>query len=111
MHGCRNGREHPFAGHVAELASRIPALRRVTAYSAPTEEDQRKAEFQQTGRLDLSPLKELASKRPLAYICGSPGFNSTMTARLVEMGIPRFDIFAESFSAVTSVPPNWNRRP
>ncbi|MCQ1774352.1 molybdopterin-dependent oxidoreductase [Neorhizobium galegae] len=105
MHGCRNGREHPFAGHVAGLASLIPTLRRIIAYSAPTEEDQWKAQFQQTGRLDLSPLQELAAERPLAYICGSPGFNSAMIARLVEMGIPRFDIFAESFSSATSVPP------
>ncbi|NTF83959.1 molybdopterin-dependent oxidoreductase [Rhizobium rhizogenes] len=105
MHGCRNGGEHPFAGHLAELAAKIPSLKRITAYSAPTEADQQKAEFQQTGRLDLLPLEEVAAKRPLAYLCGSPAFNSTMIARLVEMGIPRFDIFAESFLTATSVPP------
>lgn len=104
MHGCRNGHEHPFAGRLAELALHIPSLNWITAYSAPTEVDHRNANFQQTGRLNLSPLEVAVAQRPLAYLCGSPSFNSTMIARLIAMGIPRFDIFAESFSAAASVP-------
>lgn len=105
LHGCRNGHEHPFADHLAKLEAQIPSLNRITAYSAPTETDRLEGGFQQTGRLNLTPLQELAAQRPLAYLCGSPGFNSAMITRLVSMGIPRFDIFAESFSAATSVPP------
>lgn len=103
MHGCRSGAEHPFADRLAELAQLIPSLTWITAYSAPGSSDTADR-FQQRGRLDLDPLQKLVTDRPLVYLCGSPGFNRAMIARLVAMGIPRFDIFAESFSAAVSVP-------
>ena len=42
--------------------------------------------------------------RPLAYLCGSPGFVSDMTQGLTARGIPRFDIFAEAFATPPDVP-------
>ena len=42
----------------------------------------------------------------LAYLCGSPDFTASMTARLVERGMPRFDIFAEAFASPPIVPQN-----
>jgi ferredoxin len=44
------------------------------------------------------------AQSPLAYLCGSPDFTDTMIAELVGRGIPRFDIFAEAFSAQSEIP-------
>ncbi|TNC14495.1 2Fe-2S iron-sulfur cluster binding domain-containing protein [Methylobacterium terricola] len=104
LHGCRSGREHPLAGRLDALALALPTLTRLTAYSRPSEEDRRAGRFQQEGRLDLAAIAELIPHRPLAYLCGSPAFTAAMTAALVGLGVPRFDIFAESFSAATTIP-------
>ena len=104
LHGCRSGEEHPLAGRIAELAPSMPDLTRITAYSRPTERDRLERRFDQEGRLDPAPLAAIVADRPLVYLCGSPAFNASMVEVLVAMGIPRFDIFAESFSAATSVP-------
>jgi ferredoxin len=44
------------------------------------------------------------SDRPLAYLCGSADFTTSITTRLMQRGIPRFDIFAESFVSPAVVP-------
>lgn len=104
LHGCRNGAEHHLAGRLDELARELEALHRVTAYSQPSHEDRLARRFDQEGRLDLKVVADIVSQRPLAYLCGSPGFNKAMTAALVHMGLPRFDIFAEAFSSPGEMP-------
>src|SRR5690606_12258756 len=62
-------------------------------------------DYHQSGRLDfewLSPA--VVAERPLVYLCGSPGFLTHCTDELVARGIPRFDIFAETFNSETRVP-------
>lgn len=94
----------PLSARLDELARKIPALQRITAYSQPGEEDRRAGRFQREGRLDLSVLAGALSRRPLAYLCGSPGFISATTEELLRRGMPRFDIFAEAFSAAAEIP-------
>lgn len=104
LHACRNGREHPFATRLRELETQLPALKLVTAFTAPRPADRLHEDYDYAGRLDLSAIDPLLSRNPLAYVCGSPDFTSSMTARLVERGIPRFDIFAEAFASPPEVP-------
>jgi anaerobic selenocysteine-containing dehydrogenase/ferredoxin-NADP reductase len=104
LHGCRSGADHPLAERLDELARAIPTLKRVTAYSRPRGQDRKTGRFQQEGRLDLRAIAKVLAQRPLAYLCGSPDFNDTMIAELVRRGMPRFDIFAEAFSAPSEVP-------
>ena len=105
LHGCRNGAEHPFARRLKALAGLLPQLDLVTAFSAPREQDRRGQDYSYVGRLDLSAVDPLLPQRPLAYLCGSREFTAAMTARLVERGMPRFDIFAEAFVSPPVVPP------
>ncbi|HEY5794461.1 MAG TPA: molybdopterin-dependent oxidoreductase [Bosea sp. (in: a-proteobacteria)] len=104
LHGCRSGAEHPLADRLDELARAIPTLKRVTAYSRPCDRDRDAGRFQQEGRLDLGAIAQVLAQSPLAYLCGSPDFTDTMIAELVGRGIPRFDIFAEAFSAQSEIP-------
>ncbi|MEI9425607.1 iron-sulfur cluster-binding domain-containing protein [Mesorhizobium sp. Cs1299R1N1] len=109
LHGCRGGMEHPLAARLDALASEIPSLKRITAYSRPNEEDRSTGRFQQEGRLDLCGIADVLSQRPLAYLCGSPGFNTAMTDELVRHGVPRFDIFAEAFDTTMEIPDRLRR--
>lgn len=110
LHGCRNGTEHPFSVRLDELGGTIPSLKRITAYSQPSEDDRRAGRFQQEGRLDLSALSDVLSHRPLAYLCGSPSFIASMTEELVRLGVPHFDIFAEAFATAAEIPKQLQSR-
>ncbi|CAN7674979.1 molybdopterin-dependent oxidoreductase [Bosea sp. LjRoot237] len=110
LHGCRSGAEHPFSARLDELASAIPSLQRITAYSQPSQMDRQSSRFDQVGRLDLSAIAGVLTQRPLAYLCGSPGFTALMTEELVRLGVPRFDIFAEAFAAAAEVPKQLSPR-
>lgn len=104
LYGCRSGGEHAFAGRLRQLAALLPELELVTAYSAPRAQDRCPEDYDYAGRLDLSAIDPLLPLRPLAYLCGSPNFTTTMTARLIGRGVPRFDIFTEAFTSSPIVP-------
>ncbi|WP_258719575.1 molybdopterin-dependent oxidoreductase [Bradyrhizobium sp. PRIMUS42] len=104
LYGCRNGDEHAFAGRLRELADLLPELDLVTAYSVPRAKDRCPGDYDYTGRLDLSAIDPLLPQRPLAYLCGSPDFTTSMIARLIERGVPRFDVFSEAFTSPPVVP-------
>lgn len=104
LYTCRNGSEHPFATRLREFETQLPQLKLVTAFTAPRSTDRLHRDYDHAGRPDFSALDPLMSKRPLVYLCGSPDFTSSMTARLVERGLPRFDIFAEAFASPPEVP-------
>lgn len=105
IHVCRDGLSHPYGPQLTRLASRIGSVRMLTVYAAPTGNDKLGRDYHQSGRLDfewLSPA--VAAEQPLVYLCGSPGFLTHCTDELVARGIPRFDIFAETFNSETRVP-------
>ena len=104
LYGCRNGGEHAFAQRLRQLAELLPELDLVTAYSTPRPGDRCPEDYDHAGRLELSAIDPLLPMRPLAYLCGSTDFTTSMTARLVERGMPRFDVFAEAFASPVIVP-------
>jgi ferredoxin-NADP reductase len=104
LHGCRNSREHAFAQRIAELESGTPELKRVTFYSAPLPQDPTGRGSLRKGRLDPELLRLLSTRRPLVYICGSPDFVAAQIESVTALGVPRFDVFAESFVSPPSVP-------
>ncbi|MCA6122000.1 molybdopterin-dependent oxidoreductase [Bradyrhizobium sp. WSM 1704] len=104
LHGCRSSREHPFAGRLAELEAVTPELKRVTFYSAPLQHDPVGRGALRKGRLDPALVSALVTHRPLLYICGSPDFVATQIEAMTALGVPRFDIFAESFVSPPAVP-------
>nr|WP_233286858.1 iron-sulfur cluster-binding domain-containing protein [Bradyrhizobium oropedii] len=106
LHGCRSSREHPFAQRLAELEASTPGLKRMTFYSTPLAQGAAASFSLRKGRLDLEQVKPLVARRPLVYICGSPDFVAEQIEAVTALGVPRFDIFAESFVSPPSVPDN-----
>jgi anaerobic selenocysteine-containing dehydrogenase/ferredoxin-NADP reductase len=104
VHACRNGREHPFARHLKRFRAQLPGLALTVAYSQPDADDRAGRDFDLAGRYDPATLRALVPEHPLVYLCGSPGFTRSMTERLVELGLPRFDIFEEAFTSPPEVP-------
>ncbi|WP_028351585.1 iron-sulfur cluster-binding domain-containing protein [Bradyrhizobium murdochi] len=102
--GCRNGGEHAFARRLRELTDLLPEFELVTAYSAPRAQDRPLDDYDYAGRLDLSPIGSLLPLSPLVYLRGLPDFTTSMTSRLLERGVPRFDIFTEAFAPPPVVP-------
>lgn len=104
LYGCRNGDENPFASRLRELVTALPRLTLITAFSAPRQLDNCPRDYAYAGRLNLEPVAALRAARPLIYLCGSSDFITSITGRLVERGIPRFDILAEAFVSPPVVP-------
>jgi len=74
-------------------------------YAEPASHDVPGRDYQQRGRLDFAWLSpETVAARPLVYLCGSPGFLALCTDALAARGIPRFDIFSETFTSEKRVP-------
>jgi len=114
LHGCRRRAEHPLADRLDDLAMRIPALRRITAYSRPDVQDlagHPVAHRVVVGRLDIDALRASGALpdapvgRPIAYVCGTADFIATMRRGLMRWGVPGFDIFTEAFSVAPEMPP------
>ncbi|MFG1480798.1 molybdopterin-dependent oxidoreductase [Xanthobacter sp. V4C-4] len=113
LHGCRRRAEHPLADRLDALAERIPALRRITAYSRPDVQDlagHRVSHRVVAGRLDIDALRvsdalpDAPAGRAITYICGTADFIATMRHGLLRWGVSGFDIFTEAFSVAPEMP-------
>lgn len=104
---CRDGAERAFGAQLRALDAEIPSLRITCVFTRPSREDVPGRDYEHGGRPTIDRLGlPAAARHPLAYLCGPDAFIADMAAGLVASGIPRFDIFSESFAAHVAVPPN-----
>jgi ferredoxin-NADP reductase len=102
---CQDGKSHAFAKRLRELAAQSPKLRVITIYRSPSADDRQGIDYDLSGRLNFNLIDEaLASRRPLAYLCGSPRFLEAARDGLVSTGIPDFDVNSETFNSRAEVP-------
>lgn len=101
---CRDGHNHAFSERIRTLAATLPTVRVVTYYRSPTAHDRLGVDYDRTGDLAFDP-DSFASKKPLAYLCGSPRFLAAAEKGLAEQGMPAFDVFSELFTSEVTVPP------
>ncbi|MDJ0385194.1 molybdopterin-dependent oxidoreductase [Streptomyces sp. G-G2] len=100
-HGNRSGADHPFRERIAELDSLIPALTVVDHYAEPGAGDPVDGARRRRGFLgvhDLDP--ELVARRARFCLCGPEPMTAALTEGLLDLGVPRFEIFSERFQAV-----------
>ncbi|SMY04353.1 Anaerobic selenocysteine-containing dehydrogenase [Brevibacterium aurantiacum] len=100
----RNGAAHPFRQELQSLVQEIPQARMLTWYSRPTANDRSGKDFDLSGRMSLRNVDLPVDERPLVYLCGASGLMDSVTAELVERGVPRYDLFREDFQAKIEVP-------
>lgn len=104
LHGCRSSLEHPFSQRLKALGALLPGLTQTTAYSAPLKTDELGEHFSHHGRLDFDIVAPWVTRKPLVYICGSPEFTRAANHAMQKLGIPAFDVLAESFKSPSQIP-------
>ncbi|WP_423199606.1 MULTISPECIES: molybdopterin-dependent oxidoreductase [unclassified Cupriavidus] len=91
VHTARPGAPHPFAEALQALAARLGNVHLSFVHGRAPEN---------------FPLLDAptVARRPLAYLCGAPGFLRQVRKALHAHGLPDFDIFEETFSAEVRIP-------
>ena len=101
VHGARNGRHHPLAREVRELAARRPGIRVHVAYSRPQPDDRFEVDYDSQGRVDGVLLTGLVGEQDPQYLmCGPVRFMADVQTDLEGRGIPSEHIHTESFGPV-----------
>jgi len=98
VHGARNGRHHPLAREVRELAVRRPGIGVHVAYSRPQPDDRFQVDYDSQGRVDGALLTGLVGDLDPQYLmCGPVRFMADVQSDLEGRGIPSEHIHTESF--------------
>jgi anaerobic selenocysteine-containing dehydrogenase/ferredoxin-NADP reductase len=101
----RNGAEEAFGVRLREAAAALPRLRITRVFTRPRPEDRLGVDYERAGRLAMSELAlPDPACRPLVYLCGPDAFLRDGRAALTRLGVPRFDVFSESFGSAMAVP-------
>jgi ferredoxin-NADP reductase len=90
LHGCRKADEQPYATRLRELQLRLPGL-----------------EVQVFHRRIGSDAVDEAwiAGRATYYVCGPDGMAHSLAEGLAARGVPRHDLFSESFRPAPATPP------
>jgi len=98
VHGARDGRHHPLADEVRDLAASRAGIDIHFAYSRPLEGD---AGHDSQGRVDGALLARLAPEADANYyLCGPASFMASVQTDLEGRGVPPAQIHTESFGPV-----------
>jgi ferredoxin-NADP reductase len=105
--GFRNGREHLFRSHLAELADEAARLTLDVSYSRPLPTDRiadadSPGDYHRVGRVDAERLKQLLPSNNFQfYLCGPAAMMEALAPALVEWGVPVEDVHYEAFGPAT----------
>ena len=98
VHGARDGRYHPLADEVRQVAGRGPETRVHVAYSRPRDEDVLGRDYDTAGRVDGPLLARLLPGLDAEfYLCGPTGFMAAVRQALDGHGVAAERIHSESF--------------
>jgi anaerobic selenocysteine-containing dehydrogenase/ferredoxin-NADP reductase len=99
-YGARCGAHHAFGARIRELAAAMPELRVTTCFSRPEAADRRGESYDHAGRLTLANIDpSLLARRARFYMCGPDEMMASLSAALIAVGVPRFEIFQEHFAS------------
>ncbi len=98
IHGARDGRHHPLAEEVRDLAARRANINVHVAYSRPRAGDCLGEDYHSEGRIDGALLASLTKAADVHYfICGPSRFMADIQEALECQDIPAERIHSESF--------------
>ncbi|MEU6124384.1 molybdopterin-dependent oxidoreductase [Streptomyces sp. NPDC047123] len=99
-HGVAHSGDHPFRERLRELARRLPGLRVITHYAAPSPGDAVGEDYDRRGFVTAADIADpLVERRARFYLCGPEPMLASLTEGLRSRGVPPFEIFAERFGA------------
>ena len=94
----RHGGDHVFKRHLRYLRNRFSNMHMHILYDQPRPEDRLQIDFDETGLVNLSLLKRILPTLSIEYyLCGPPGMMKSVSAELLEQGVPAANIKTESF--------------
>ena len=100
IHGARDGRRHPLAQEIRELAEAAPNVTLQVFYSRPGPEDRPGIGFDRVGRIDGASVAAAVSAPEAQYlICGPDAFMAAVQAGLEAAGTASDHIHVETFGA------------
>ena len=98
IHGARNRREHAFADHVRNIATRHDNVRFHICYSRPGVQDVLDHAFASPGHLSMDLLRKLLPQNDFDfYLCGPPAFMESLHDGLTSWGVSESRIHYEFF--------------
>ncbi len=98
VHGARDGRHHPLANEVRNLAAMRPNINVHIAYSRPRPDDEFGKDYASEGRIDGKLLAALVEDADARYfLCGPTLFMANLQAELERRNIPANRIHTETF--------------
>lgn len=112
LYGARNSDEHPFRVESRTLIKSLPLGRSYLCYSKPSGRDRLGQDYDASGHLGLPVLRQLGVPHDADfYLCGPPGFLSSITSALQDWGIPPHRIFTEYFGPGQAIRPGISSAP
>lgn len=98
VHGARDGRHHPLAEEVRQLADTTPHINSHVAYSRPLPGDTQGTDYDTRGRVDAALLQSLIAGRDADYyLCGPIPFMASIQRQLEDIGVSATRIRTETF--------------
>ncbi|VWD51543.1 molybdopterin oxidoreductase [Burkholderia lata] len=106
----QNSRTHAFRERIEILKQRLPKLEVVNCYNHPHDEGLGR-DYQMKGYLTADVVSDdLIRRRARFYLCGPEPMMQSITAGLIERGVPPFDIFKEAFRSPSRPAPDPSKR-
>jgi len=98
VHSVRDGAHHPLGAELRRAVEALPGGRMHVRYSRPRESDLEGRDYDDHGRVDAELLARMTSlKDAELYLCGPPGFLSTVQNGLEQHGVDPDRIHFETF--------------
>lgn len=100
IHAARNGRVHAMKDDLARIVAENPSVTRFVFYEEATQDDTRGVDYDYTGWVDLSKLKDDAVLADADYyICGPQPFMKAQSQSLEALGVSSGRIHMEVFGS------------
>ncbi|MDD6796110.1 MAG: FAD-binding oxidoreductase [Clostridiaceae bacterium] len=99
IYSTRNLENHSFKEEIETLDKENSNLKKIIVYTRPTEDDEKRHDFDLKGRITKEWMDENLPKDADFYFCGPIPFMRGMYHNLVDIGIRKEDINYELFTA------------
>ncbi|WP_237386071.1 NO-inducible flavohemoprotein [Xenorhabdus sp. Sc-CR9] len=98
FHAAEHGGYHAFSDKVNEISQSMPNLHSQVWYREPRALDQKGVDYQYTGFMDLSLVRDSVTEKGMQfYFCGPIAFMQYIAKQLLEMGVDEQHIHYECF--------------